>query len=94
MLKLLNKEIDLIKSKILFKTIVTPDNFDDHFITYNSKWTVEEGWITGRNPNETAGMAILNTIFREIFYSTLKPAPSFLQPMTSILCGTGSGATN
>lgn len=63
MLKLLNKEIDLIKSRILFKTIVTPDNFDDHFITYNSKWTVEDGWITGRNPNETAGMAILKHDF-------------------------------
>jgi len=63
MLKLLNKGIELIKSRILFKTIITRDNFDDNFITYNSKWTVEEGWITGRNPNETAGMAILKHNF-------------------------------
>jgi hypothetical protein len=59
MLKLLDKEIDLIKSRILFKAIITRNNFDYNFITYNSKWTVAEGWITGCNPNESAGMAIL-----------------------------------
>jgi hypothetical protein len=63
MLKLINKEIDLNKSRILFKEIITPDNFRYNFTTYNSKWTVEDGWITGRNPNETAGMAILNHDF-------------------------------
>jgi hypothetical protein len=63
MLKLLNKEIDLVKSKILFNTTITPDNFADHFLTHNSKWSVEEGWITGRNPDESAGMAILKHDF-------------------------------
>jgi hypothetical protein len=63
MLQLINKEIDLNKSGILFNTIVTRDNFSDHFIIHNSKWSVEEGWITGRNPDETAGMAILKHDF-------------------------------
>ena len=62
-LLLINKEIDVNGSKILFNNVITRDNFDQHFITYNSKWTVEEGWITGRNPNETAGMAILKHDF-------------------------------
>jgi hypothetical protein len=31
MLKLLDKEIDLIKSGILFNTTITPDNFPDHW---------------------------------------------------------------
>ena len=63
MLKLINKEIDINKSKILFNEIITSDNFSDHFITYNCQWSVEDGWITGRNPDETAGMAILKHDF-------------------------------
>ena len=63
MLQLINKEIDPDKSRILFNTTITPDNFPDHFITHNSKWSVEEGWITGSNPDETAGMAILKHDF-------------------------------
>lgn len=62
-LPLINKEIDINGSKILFNNVITRDNFDDNFITYNSKWTVEDGWIIGRNPNETAGMAILKHDF-------------------------------
>jgi len=63
MLKLLNKEIDINKSKILFNEIITSDNFSDHFIVYNCQWSVADGWITGRNPDETAGMAILKHDF-------------------------------
>ena len=40
MLALLNKEIDTERSRILFNELITPDNFEDHFITYNSQWTV------------------------------------------------------
>lgn len=63
MLQLINKEIDTEGSRILFNELITPDNLDDHFLTYNIKWTVDEGWITGRNPDETAGMAILKHDF-------------------------------
>ena len=49
-LQLINKEIDIAHSKILFNTIITEGNFSDHFETHNSKWTVSDGWITGRNP--------------------------------------------
>ena len=55
--------MDPERSGILFNELITPDNFDQHFITYNSKWTVEDGWISGRNPNESAGMAILKHSF-------------------------------
>jgi hypothetical protein len=63
MLQLIDKEIDSEKSVILFNEIVTPDNFNDHFITYNSRWSVEDGWIKGINPDESAGMAILKHSF-------------------------------
>ncbi len=63
MLQLIDKEIDPEKSAILFNEIVTPDNFSDHFITYNSRWSVEDGWIKGINPDESAGMAILKHSF-------------------------------
>jgi hypothetical protein len=63
MLRLIDKEIDPNKCRILFNTKITPDNFTDHFITHNSQWSVEDGWITGRNPDESAGMAILRHDF-------------------------------
>ena len=62
-LQLINKEIDINGSKIVFNNVITPDNFEDNFITYNSKWTSEDGWIIGRNPDESAGMAILKHSF-------------------------------
>jgi hypothetical protein len=62
-LQLINKEIDITNSKILFNTIITEGNFAEHFETHNSKWTVSDGWITGRNPEESAGMAIMKQDF-------------------------------
>jgi hypothetical protein len=63
MLQLINKEIYPERSGILFNELITPDNFNDHFITYNSRWSVEDGWIIGQNPDESAGMAVLKHSF-------------------------------
>lgn len=63
MLQLLNKEIDLDKSLVLFETPITENNLNRLFITHNSHWTVADGWLTGRNPDESAGMAILRQDF-------------------------------
>lgn len=63
MLRLINKEIDPTKCRILFNEKITVKNFRDHFTSYNSQWYVEEGWITGKNPDESAGMAILKHNF-------------------------------
>jgi hypothetical protein len=62
-LQLINNEIDVNRSKILFNNVISRENFNDNFITYNSKWTVEDGWITGHNPDESAGMAIMKQDF-------------------------------
>lgn len=62
-LELLEKEIDISRSPVVFNTIINSGNITEHFITYNSNWTVEEGWLTGRNPDEAAGMAILKREF-------------------------------
>ena len=62
-LQLINKEIDLNASRILFNDKIAENNFNDYFITYNCEWRVEDGWITGINPDESAGMAILKQDF-------------------------------
>ena len=63
MLQLLDKEIDINQCEVLFREPITPENFDSHFITYNSHWIVEDGWIAGKNQHESAGMAILKHDF-------------------------------
>jgi hypothetical protein len=62
-LKLLNKEIVIDELPIFFNEIITLENLCSYFVTYNSQWTVEDGWLTGRNPEESAGMAILKRDF-------------------------------
>ena len=63
MLQLIDKEIIPDQCSILFNEIITQENFRDYFISYNSQWSVVEGWITGRNPDESAGMAFLKKDF-------------------------------
>jgi hypothetical protein len=58
-----DKEIDIFSSPILFDQTINEDNFKDLFDIYNSSWTVEDGWLTGHNPDESAGMAILKKDF-------------------------------
>ncbi len=62
-LLLINKEIDLENSEVLFNKPVTPENFTEDWETHNCPWQVKDGWLTGRNPDESAGMAILKENF-------------------------------
>jgi hypothetical protein len=62
-LQLIGKEIDVSESVILFNRTVTGQNLGSIFRIYNSDWTVDNGWLTGKNPDESAGMAILTEDF-------------------------------
>ena len=60
---LINKQIDLQSSEILYNTPVTPESLLSDWDTYNCEWTVRDGWLTGKNPYESAGMAFLKMDF-------------------------------
>ena len=62
-LLLVNKEIDITGSEILFDEVVTTENYRSLFEFHNSEWIVENGWLTGKNPDESAGMAIFRKEF-------------------------------
>ena len=62
-LQLIFKEISVSESPLLFSTPVSGDDYLDHFVTYNSEWTIEDGWLTGRNTLECAGLAVLKQNF-------------------------------
>jgi hypothetical protein len=62
-LQLISKKIDLLKSTVLFENIINPGTLKSQFEIYNSDWTVKNGWLSGRNNIESAGMAILKQDF-------------------------------
>ena len=62
-LQLTEKEIDVGRSSVLFSDNITCENIDLFFETHNSQWSVEDGWLTGLNPDESAGMAVMKQDF-------------------------------
>ncbi len=62
-LTLIDKEIDISGSEIIFQEQIRTDNINSIFEFHNSNWSIEEGWLTGKNPEESAGMAIINQDF-------------------------------
>jgi hypothetical protein len=62
-LQLINKQIDIDNSDVLFNKPVTAENLKTDWETHNCLWTVENGWLTGKNPDESAGMAMLKEDF-------------------------------
>ena len=78
-LVLIDKEIDITGSQEMFRTEVTGENLNTLFEIHNSKWTVANGWLTGINPDESAGMAFLRkdfpgNILLEFECRTVKPS--------------------
>lgn len=60
---LIDKQIDIQSSEILYDRPVTSESLKSEWDIYNCEWTVRDGWLTGNNPNEAAGMAFLKTDF-------------------------------
>jgi len=47
---LVDKEIDINNSPVMFSRTITGDNLNALFEVHNSRWTIEDGWLTGINP--------------------------------------------
>lgn len=52
MLRILNKEIDLNESKILYNAPLTTENMEKYWQVYNGNWHIEDGWLTAENPGD------------------------------------------
>jgi hypothetical protein len=59
MLRLMKKEIDLDRSRILFDAPISKESFSRHWRVYGGQWNVEDEWLTGRNPDNCPGMVFL-----------------------------------
>ncbi len=62
-LQLINKVINVSESTVLFDQPITAENLETLFEFRNSKWWFENGWLTGKNPDESGGMAIFKQNF-------------------------------
>jgi len=62
-IQLISKEIDVVNSEVLFDKLITDDHLKTDWETHNCLWTVENGWLTGKNHEESAGMAFLKQDF-------------------------------
>jgi hypothetical protein len=62
-LQLMRKVIDIKKSTILFNQPITAKSLESDWTIHHSQWTVKDGWLTGKNPGNYPGMAILKKDF-------------------------------
>ena len=60
---LMKKRISIDSSEVLFDAQVTPEDFKDQWEIRHSKWDITDGWLTGENPGNWPGMAILKKDF-------------------------------
>ncbi len=63
MLYIINKEIDLERSPLLYAGTVTPEDFARDWKVYSGEWWVEGEWICGRNPQSSPGMIVSHADF-------------------------------
>lgn len=76
---LIDKIIDVSNSPVMFSDTITAGNLNVLFELHNSRWSTENGWLTGFNPDESAGMAIFKQnfpgdILLEFECRTVKPS--------------------
>lgn len=64
MLNIIKKEIDVEKSQLLFDAPFTSENVEKDWNIYGGQWWVEDGWLTGKNPENCPGMIVCKTDFR------------------------------
>ena len=60
---LMKKKILLESSQVLFSQHVSELNLKQNWTIHHSEWTIEDGWLVGRNKGNWPGMAILNQDF-------------------------------
>ena len=76
---LIDKVINVSISPVMYSGTITEEDLNHLFEIHNSQWSVEDGWLTGFNPDESAGMAILKqdfpgNILLEFICRTVKPS--------------------
>jgi len=62
-IELMRKIIHLDKSRVLYEKKEFMESDLDDLTIHHSKWWVEDGWLTGKNPGNHPGMAILQKDF-------------------------------
>jgi hypothetical protein len=63
MIYLINKTIDPDTMLVLYEKPLSAESIASDFTVYGGDWKVEEGWLTGRNPGNSAGMIISKADF-------------------------------
>jgi hypothetical protein len=58
MLHIIRKQIDLARSTLLYDTPVSPESLAADWQVYSGEWTVDSGWLTGKNPGNFPGMIV------------------------------------
>lgn len=60
---LMKKEIDINSCKVLFDEEITKEKLTTDWIQKHSDWSIENGWLVGKNKGNWPGMAILKADF-------------------------------
>jgi hypothetical protein len=60
---IMRKQIHLDRSELLFGATITPDSLRTNWRIYGGAWNVEDGWLTGKNPDNCPGMIIQHDNF-------------------------------
>jgi len=58
MLKLIGKQIDTDASEVLYDAPISTESFEKDWKVYGGEWWVEDGWLTGKNPENCPGMIV------------------------------------
>ena len=55
---IMRKQIHLDKSELLCSPTLSPETLQTDWRVYGGAWSVEDGWLTGKNPDNCPGMII------------------------------------
>lgn len=63
MLRIMRKLIDIDKSPILYTETFSSGGLNERWRVYGGEWKIEDGWLTGKNPENAPGMIICRDDF-------------------------------
>jgi len=58
MLKIIRKRIDVERSPLLAEDHFQSDDVNERWTVCSGEWWIEDGWLTGKNPDNAPGMII------------------------------------
>ena len=62
-LRIMGKTIDIGASTVLYDEPFTEGNLEKNWNIYSGEWRVQDGWLTGKNPESNPGMIISKADF-------------------------------